>query len=95
MERGLRMLNKKAVVEKIGTDLVTLLIGEEEQERIVSMEELPSGIKEGDWVTVTLDETGRLITIQIDEQETLLAKNRIQDKMDALRSRSKSNFGNK
>lgn len=89
------MLNKKAVVEKIGTDLVTLLIGEEEQERIVSMEELPSGIKEGDWVTVTLDETGRLITIQIDEQETLLAKNRIQDKMDALRSRSKSNFGNK
>ena len=87
------MLNKKAIVDKIEGNLVTLLVGEEEQAKVLQLAELPFGIKEGDWITVMLDETGRFITIQIDEQETLLAKNRIQDKMDILRSRSKSNFG--
>ncbi|WP_202081149.1 DUF3006 domain-containing protein [Caldalkalibacillus salinus] len=79
---------KRAVIDRMDAQRATLLVGDEETERTVLVENLPQGAKEGMWLT--LEETEEdLLHIQIDEEETVRRKKLMKQKLDKLRQRSK------
>ena len=71
---------KKAVIDRIidGAQAV-LLVGEDETEKVVSFNDLPSGAGEGMWLLLHPDGT-----IEIDLKETNKVMSRIKDKMALL-----------
>lgn len=79
---------QKAVIDRIedGKHAV-LLIGEDETERVLPVENLPEGVREGVWLI--LHEDGSIV---IDEAGTTQVKSRIQEKMALLRSKQNSKF---
>lgn len=79
---------QKAVIDRIvdGKHAV-LLVGEDETERVLPVENLPDGAREGIWVI--LHEDGSIV---VDEAQTDLVKSRIQEKMALLRSKQNSKF---
>ncbi len=79
---------EKAVIDRIEEKLAVVLVGDEEKEFHVDVAHLPSNTKEGSHLTVTVAE-GRLVDIQLDEEATLSAADRIQKKMEMLRKKSK------
>jgi hypothetical protein len=81
----------KAVIDRIvdGKHAV-LLVGENEEEKIISYSLLPKDVGEGSWLNVQFD-GDTLISIKADQVETEHRKKRIQDKMNLLRKRSKRN----
>lgn len=79
---------KKAVIDRIHDRKALLLVGEEEKEQLLSIDNLPDGAAEGTWLKIHPD--GK---IEIDYKETSEVKSRIQDKMMLLRSKqNKSKF---
>lgn len=79
----------KAVVDRIvdGKKAV-LLVGEKETERIVPLEQLPKGTKEGSWIHI--DENGKFT---LDTSAANRMKQRIeQKKAQLLQKKSKSLF---
>ena len=82
---------KKAVIENITEDKAVLLIGEKEEEKIISMNELPKGVNVGDWLQLIFD-NGQIIKITVDKEETEKVKERIKEKMKKLRERNKINL---
>lgn len=77
--------NEYAVIDTISTDLATLLIGDDEKERIVEVRLLPEGSREGDWLK--LDDEGNLIPAP---DKTGERKKEIRRKLDWLRENKNS-----
>lgn len=83
------MLTKKAVLDRVVDGNAILLVGNEEEEMVVSAADLPEGIQEGDRLVITFDEQ-QIIALEYDEEATIEAKTRIQHKMALLRQRGRS-----
>jgi len=80
-------MREKAVIDRIVDGRhVVLLVGEGEVERIVGLDSLPQGVREGMWLWVRF-EGERLVEAEIDREETEKAAARIKEKLEALRRR--------
>ena len=77
-------MKTKAVIDRFEGDKAVLLVGEEEDRLIVPRSLLPSGVKEGDWLQVEVEDD-RVLSAVIDEDETAQAKQRIAEKLARLR----------
>jgi hypothetical protein len=74
----------KAVIDRLEGDQAILLVGDA-QDRILSVRALlPPGAKEGDWLKVEILYK-RILSAVIDAEETANAKQRIDEKLAALR----------
>jgi hypothetical protein len=83
------MKMKKAVIDRIVDEKhAVLLIGENEEEKVISCSLLPEGAGEGSWLNVQF-RGDQLVSIAVDQDETEERKKRIQSKMDLLRQRFK------
>jgi hypothetical protein len=82
-------METKAVVDRIedGTHAV-LLVGEEEREFVVAVEQLPAGAREGTWLRARV-EGEELVVLGIDAGENEAVKQRIEDKLARLRQRGR------
>ncbi len=80
-------MEAKAVVDRIeeGSQAV-LLVGEDEREFVIPVEELPEGAGAGAWLRVRL-EGADLTVLGIDQGEEDAARQRIEDKLARLRQR--------
>ena len=65
-----------------------LLVGENEVEKIVSVDKLPPGADEGTWLRVEF-EGDELVAAEVDAEETAQVKARIVAKMERLRQRGR------
>jgi len=80
---------EKAVVDRIVDKRhAVLLVGENELEKIVSVDKLPPGAGEGTWLAVEF-EGDELVAVEVDAEETARVKARITDKMERLRQRGR------
>jgi hypothetical protein len=77
-------MDMRAVVDRFEADKAVILVGEEEEVLVVDRGKLPPGVKEGDWLTVDIQDDV-LLASQLDPEETANAKARIQDKLAVLR----------
>ncbi len=77
---------KKAVIENMFEDKVVLLVGEEEDEKIISNKLLPKEAKAGDWVNLTIKD-GEIVGVSADKEETKKIRDRIKEKLERLRNR--------
>lgn len=85
-------LKMKAVLDRIvDQQHAVLLIGEQEQEQVIAVEELPADAREGSWLRVTMMDE-QIVSIELDHQQTELEKQQIQSKMDLLRKRKGSQY---
>jgi hypothetical protein len=75
-------MKTKAVIDRFEGDKAVLFIGEEQV--VVSRSLLPRKAKEGHWLLVELED-GKLMTAAIDEEETARVKERVAEKLAALR----------
>jgi len=78
---------QKAVIDRIedGKHAV-LIVGDEEEQKIIPVNELPDGAREGTWLKVKFN--GDAITyIAIDHEETAKRRERINSKMNKLKER--------
>ncbi len=78
-------MTEKAVIDRFEEEWAVLLFGEEERRVDVPREELPSGAREGHWLRVELDGERRIVSMEIDEEETARTRERIADKLARLR----------
>lgn len=74
---------ERAVVDRVEEGLAVLLIGDEEHELTVPIEELPEGASPGVWLRVTL-ENGALTDAEVDAETTQARRARIHEKMQRL-----------
>ena len=74
----------KAVIDRFEGDKAVVLIGEEQDRLVVPKVELPSGAKEGDWLVVDVEDD-RVLSAELDPDETARAKERIAEKLARLR----------
>ncbi|WP_161568192.1 DUF3006 domain-containing protein [Anaerobacillus alkaliphilus] len=82
----------KGVIDRIvDGKWAVLLVGDEEKEYNVPLVSLPSNAKQGSIVQLEL-ENEEITKIVILEDETTSEHERINDKLNVLRSRKKSNF---
>lgn len=65
-----------------------LLVGENEVEKIVSVDKLPPGAGEGTWLIVEF-EGDELVAAEVDAEETARVRARITAKMERLRQRGR------
>ena len=77
-------MNTKAVIDRFEGDQAVLLVGEDEDQLIVPRAFLPTGVKEGQWLQVDVEDD-RVLSAVIDEAETAKAKERIAEKLERLR----------
>jgi len=75
----------KAVIDRFEGDMAVLLVGDNEERMEVSREILPKKSKEGLWLKINLQD-GKVISAEIDSEETEHAKQRIAEKLARLRS---------
>jgi len=82
-------VQEQAVIDRIvdGKHAV-LLVGEQEVERIVPVEMLPNGAREGTWLTVSFRDD-QLVHAEIDVGRTEAVRERIADKLNRLRARGR------
>ena len=80
---------EKAVVDRIVDKRhAVLLVGENEVEKIVSVDKLPPGAGEGTWLRVEF-KGDELVAAEVDAEETARVKARITAKMERLRQRGR------
>ena len=79
----------KAVIDRIvdGRTAV-ILVGEDERQHHCPADRLPEGAKEGTWLRVQV-ESGSVVAMEVDQEETDEVRRRIQEKMDKLRARGR------
>lgn len=77
-----------AVVDSISGDKASILISEKEVEKIISVDLLPEGSSEGDWLQIELD-GNEIVNITLDRETTGNRKESIANKMEELRKRMK------
>ncbi|GAK14422.1 DUF3006 domain-containing protein [Geomicrobium sp. JCM 19039] len=86
------MQTVQAVIDRIEDSIhAVLLVGEDEKERIVSVEALPDGVKEGEWLQLTIDDD-QVTHIQQDREETERRESRIKNKMQQLQQKKGNRF---
>jgi len=78
---------EKAVVDRIvdGRTAV-ILVGEDERQHHHPADELPEGAQEGTWLRVRV-EGAKIVSMEVDQEETDIVRRRIKHKMDKLRTR--------
>ncbi len=82
-------MEENAVIDRIEEGRwAVLLVGPNERELIVPIEELPPEAKAGHWLRVRLEDN-RLVHALIDREQTETVAARIQDKMALLRQRGR------
>ena len=81
-------MQEKAVIDRFEEGFAVLLVGTKERQINVPRAQLPRGAREGHWLQVELD-GDRFTSMEIDEEETAKAKERIAGKLDLLRKRGK------
>ncbi len=82
-------MEERAVIDRIvDGEHAVLLVGPEEEERIVPRSCLPPEAKEGVWLLVTFDDD-RLLQARIDHEATDRAAERIVSKLERLRRRGR------
>ncbi len=74
----------KAVIDRFEGDKAVLLVGDMQDQLVVSRGVIPKDAEEGDWLSVEVDGK-RILRVVIDEEETANAKRRIDEKMTILR----------
>ncbi len=80
---------EKAVVDRIVDKRhAALLVGDNEVEKIVFVDKLPSGAGEGTWLRVEF-EGDELVAVEVDAEETARVRARIAAKMERLRQRGR------
>jgi hypothetical protein len=77
-------MKMKAVIDRFEGDKAVLLVGEEQDALVVPRTILPKGVKEGHWLKVDVEDD-RVLSAEIDEEETARAKERINEKLARLR----------
>lgn len=84
-------MNTKAVIEKITENNLVLLVGEKEDEILISKDQIPPSIiyAVGDWLDIRMD-NDNIEVLKVDLEETDKVKRRIQEKMERLRRRMDS-----
>lgn len=82
--------SERAVIDRIvdGTHAV-LLIGDDETEQVIPAEQLPDNAIEGTWLLIARDDTGRVVEVSVDEEETREVQKRLESKLDQLRRRGR------
>ena len=80
---------EKAVIDRIvdGRTAV-ILVGEDERQYHCPTDNLPEGAKEGTWLRVHV-ESGSVVAMEVDQEETDAVRRRIQEKMDRLRAKGR------
>lgn len=79
-------MRKKAVIDRLETDLAVILVGDEERVLTIPRNIVPDGGKEGDWLSIELDGS-RVTSAAIDREATDQARERIAEKLARLRAR--------
>lgn len=74
----------KAVIDRFEAEFAVLIVGDDERRMNVLRKLLPKRVKEGQWLQVEILDD-QVCNITIDDQETELARQRIADKLAALR----------
>jgi hypothetical protein len=74
----------KAVIDRFEGDLAVLIVGEDQERVNVARGLLPKKSKEGSWLQVEMEE-GQVRTAVLDDDETEMAKKRIEEKLERLR----------
>ncbi len=85
------MLIEKAAVDRIIVGKAVLLVGDDQREVVVPLEDLPDGTEEGTWLLVQI-ENSEIIDAQLDDQQTSKMKDQIRIKMELLRKNTGSRF---
>jgi hypothetical protein len=81
----------RAVIDRIVDDTTAvLLIGPEETEKQVRVEDLPEGAAEGDWLILDVDQDPFTI-VDTDTELTDARRAAIDDKLDRIRQRQTGN----
>ena len=74
----------KAVIDRFEAEFAVLIVGDGERRMDVLRKLLPKHVKEGQWLQLEILD-GDVHNVVIDNQETELARQRIADKLSALR----------
>lgn len=85
-------MKKKAVVDRIiDKHVATLLIGSEEKEYTIPLAQLPKGIREGVWLTVSVI-NNNVQVIDINHRETEKRERKANQLMEKLNHKKGSKF---
>jgi len=80
---------EKAVIDRIvDGKTAVILVGEDERQHHYPADKLPEGTREGTWLRVRV-ESGEIVSMEVDQEETDTVRRRIQEKMDKLRARDR------
>ena len=80
---------EKAVVDRIvDAKIAVILVGEDQRQHHHPADDLPEGAHEGTCLRVQI-EGGRIVSMEVDQEETDVVRGRIQQKMDKLRARGR------
>jgi len=80
---------EKAVIDRIvDRRIAVILVGEDQRQHHHPANELPQGAQEGTWLRVRIAD-GKIVSMEIDREETDAVRGRIQQKMEKLRARER------
>ena len=74
---------ERAVIDRIEGELAVLLVGDDEKEFLLPLQDLPSGSEPGVWLKITLD-GARVTQAVVDPETTRTRRSRIQEIMNRL-----------
>ena len=74
----------KATIDRFEGKMAVLIVGTDEMRLDVPRIRLPKGVREGTWLQVEIKDN-EIFSATIDEEEMVLAKQRIAEKLSALR----------
>lgn len=75
----------KAVIDRFEGEIAVLILGQGDERVDLPRAQLPRGVREGAWLQVEIID-GKIMSVVIDKEETDRAKQRIAEKLAALRS---------
>ena len=78
------MMQTKAVIDRFEEDKAVLLVGDDSRPVVVTRKSLPRKVREGTWLKVDI-EGDSILSATIDAEEAARVKQRIADKLAALR----------
>ena len=80
------MNGDRGVIDRIEDGVAVVLAGDDEQEFLVPVRDLPAGAGPGDWLAIIV-ENGRLRALSIDRELTARRRALVQEQRDRLRQR--------
>ena len=81
---------ERAAVDRVEEGLAVLLVGNDENEILVPLKDLPQGTSAGTWLLVTL-EGDRVKSAEIDAETTASRQSQMRKKLDRLLKRGDRN----